>query len=127
MTYTIIGVVFFFLVYLFLKKSRAVPTSEGVGFQSIDVAEAKSMIAKERVSIVDVRTPAEVSQGKIKDAIAINVASPTFMNQLSKLDRAAPYIVYCRSGRRSVNACNRMSKEGFTNLYNLKGGFNAWK
>lgn len=127
MTYTIIGVVFFFLVYLFLKKSRAVPTSEGVGFQSIDVAEAKSMIAKERVSIVDVRTPAEVSQGKIKDAIAINVASPTFMNQISKLDRAAPYIVYCRSGRRSVNACNRMSKEGFTNLYNLKGGFNAWK
>lgn len=127
MTYTIIGVVFFFLVYLFLKKSRAVPTSEGVGFQSIDVAEAKSMIAKERVSIVDVRTPAEVSHGKIKDAIAINVASPTFKNQISKLDKAAPYIVYCRSGRRSVNACNRMSKEGFTNLYNLEGGFNAWK
>lgn len=127
MTYTIIGLVCFMLVYLFLKKRRGVATSEGVGFQNINVAEAKSMIAKGRVSIVDVRTPAEVSQGKIKDAIAINVASPTFMNQISKLDRAAPYIVYCRSGRRSVNACNRMSKEGFTNLYNLKGGFNAWK
>ncbi|MEZ4987667.1 MAG: rhodanese-like domain-containing protein [Saprospiraceae bacterium] len=36
-------------------------------------------------------------------------------------------MVYCRSGRRSVTACNTMADAGFSKLYNLLGGYNVWR
>lgn len=31
-------------------------------------------------------------------------------------------IVYCRSGHRSITACNLLELEGFKNIYNLEKG-----
>jgi len=49
-----------------------------------------------------------------------------FMNEIEKLDREKPYLVYCRSGNRSGKACNMMDQLGFGNTYNLIGGMLAW-
>lgn len=35
-------------------------------------------------------------------------------------------VVYCRSGNRSARACELMLQEGFSNVWNLKGGVNQW-
>lgn len=98
-----------------------------MSFQNIDTNKAKKMIKEGNVTILDVRTPIEVSGGTISNAKIINVANPSFTKEINSLDKDASYIVYCRSGRRSINACNIMAKEGFINLYNLEGGYNAWK
>lgn len=126
MTYLIIGLLIL-IGGLFLVKSGNTNITASTSIQSIGAKEARDMIKSGKPTIIDVRTPMEVSSGKIKNALTINVASPSFKNEINKLDKNTTYIVYCRSGRRSMNACNTMSKEGFTDLYNLEGGYNAWK
>lgn len=126
MSYLIIGTILIAGGF-FVAQSMKGQSSNSASFETIDVPKAKELIKSQKPVILDVRTPMEVSSGKIKNAINVNVASPSFKTDVAKMDKNATYIVYCRSGRRSVNACNIMNREGFTNLYNLAGGFNAWK
>jgi rhodanese-related sulfurtransferase len=42
--------------------------------------------------------------------------------QISEDYKDKDVIVYCRSGHRSITACNLLSMEGFNKLYNLERG-----
>jgi len=75
--------------------------------------------------ILDVRTPEEFESGRIPRSINMNIMDTTFLNQVSNLDKARPYFVYCRSGARSGQACAMMSNLGFE-VYNLAGGIMRW-
>ncbi|RMG86677.1 MAG: rhodanese-like domain-containing protein [Bacteroidetes bacterium] len=96
-------------------------------YTDIDVATFKTKMNDPNVGILDVRTPTETAQGKIPGAIELNVMDSSFVERVRQLDKSKTWLVYCRSGRRSARACGIMSKEGFEHLYNLKGGYNAWK
>lgn len=96
-------------------------------FKNIDASTLRDMLKDKNVKIIDVRTPGEVSQGKIKYATNINVNSPDFKQKVSGLDKSKTYVVYCRSGMRSARACRMMSKAGFENLYNLQGGYMGYQ
>lgn len=96
-------------------------------FKNIDASTLRDMLKDKNVKIIDVRTPGEVSQGKIKHATNINVNSPDFKQKVSGLDKSKTYVVYCRSGMRSARACRMMSKAGFENLYNLQGGYMGYQ
>lgn len=75
--------------------------------------------------LVDVRTAGEFSSGSIKGAKNIDFMSSSFKTQFSKLEKDKEYFLYCRSGNRSGQACNILSKEGYK-VYNLDGGLGAW-
>lgn len=97
-------------------------------FQEITVAGLKQM--KEgtaKPQILDVRTPEEVAAGSIAGATVIDIYDPAFMDKVKALDKNQPTIVYCKVGGRSAQACTLMSEAGFTKLYNLTGGYDAWK
>lgn len=76
--------------------------------------------------ILDVRSPGELAEGFIPNYKQVNFFNTSFREELERLDRSKTYLVYCRSGRRSGKACQMMSKMGFENLYNLRGGVQAW-
>lgn len=78
-------------------------------------------------TILDVRAPWEFSKEHIEGAENLDCTDPEFKEQLLKLDRKQKYIVYCRSGVRGGKVLNLMKKYGFSNVYNLKGGLEAWK
>lgn len=78
------------------------------------------------LTIIDVRTTKETRHGIIDGAIVIDFRSPDFEEQVSELPKDKNYILYCRSGIRSASGCKIMHKQGFTNLYNLKGGYQSW-
>ena len=78
------------------------------------------------VVVLDVRTPGEFMVGHIANAINIDVEGMQFNADVSKLDKAKTYAVYCHSGRRSGIATAEMSKLGFKTLFNLEGGIGAW-
>lgn len=102
--------------------TQAVPQ----GIQEVDVATFKAKMQEDNVVLLDVRTPKEVAAGKIEGALEINVLGDDFQEKIQALDKDKTYLVYCRSGKRSTRACNAMEKEGFKDLYNLKGGYTAW-
>lgn len=77
--------------------------------------------------ILDVRTPAEVAEGKIPGAVVIDWNSASFREEVAKLDRKAPVYVYCAAGGRSSEAKELMTGMGFTQVHDLLGGMNAWR
>ena len=73
----------------------------------------------------DVRTKEEFEKGHIENAINID-----FINNkrsLKKLDRKKTYLIYCQSGRRSQLAMDFLKEQGFTRLFNMRGGLLQWK
>lgn len=91
--------------------------------------EWMSQLAKDENAVVlDVRTDNEVANGVIPNAIHIDIyRGDEFIEELEKLDKNKNYYVYCRSGKRSANACNIMEEMNFENAYNLEGGILDWE
>jgi len=85
----------------------------------------KGIKSKDTV-IIDVRSAGEFSSGKIKNARNINMMSTEFVEQIKSLPKDKVYYLYCRSGSRSGSAASFMAKQGFENIYNLKGGLMSW-
>ena len=54
------------------------------------------------------------------------IRNPDFARKIAELDKSKTYLVHCRSGVRSVTACNALGELGIPNLYNMLGGINAW-
>ena len=72
-------------------------------------------------TIIDVRTPEEFAQERVKKAINIDLFSPSFMLELQKLDQSKSYLLYCRSGNRSGQAEQIMRQIGFLKVQNIGG------
>lgn len=109
---------------LFFSFTKNSPTT--AGFKDINIDEFKALVLEGNLMIVDVRTPRETARGIIDDAIAIDYFASDFDEQITKLPMDKKYVLYCRSGQRSANGCKEMYKKGFSNLYNLKGGYQSW-
>ena len=77
--------------------------------------------------VLDVRTPEEVSEGIIPNAIHIDIyRGQGFIDEIEQLDKSKTYYVYCKAGGRSAQACSIMDQLGFNQTYNLLGGFSQW-
>lgn len=78
--------------------------------------------------ILDVRTEEEVDEGYIPQAKNIDIyKGQGFINEVEKLDKSKHYYIYCRSGKRSSQACTLLDQMGFKETYNLLGGFSEWE
>ncbi len=97
-----------------------------MSYQDINVEEFQELMQEEEAVIIDVRTPEEEVEGVIPNARLINIMEPSFPEKIDQLDSDKTYLVFCRSGGRSATACKYMSSKGFTKLYNLQGGIQAW-
>jgi rhodanese-related sulfurtransferase len=92
---------------------------------NLDVSQFSEKITDQRVVIVDVRTAAEFEKGHIPNAINIDVLSDNFTADISALDKTYEYAIYCRSGKRSVDAATTMDEIGLSTS-NLTGGIISW-
>ena len=93
--------------------------------QEITVQELKSMMDnKEDFQLIDVRELHEVETASIGGE---NIPMGEIINNIDRIDKNKPVVIHCRSGSRSGNVVNLLSKQyGFSNLYNLQGGILAW-
>ena len=116
-------IVFIGLVFTLFASS----CTQSKNYESVSSKEAKLLIVQDStLQVLDVRTPKEVELGSIEGAVIINWYSETFNEELNKLDKKRPLLVYCQSGVRSIQAAEFISKEGFLKVYNLKRGYNSW-
>ena len=97
------------------------------GLKDISVEEMQSLLKIDDVQLVDVRTPEEFKAGYIANAQNIDYYSPTIDEDILKLDKNKPVIVYCRSGKRSRDCSEKLLEAGFQKIYNLEGGIIQWE
>ncbi len=86
----------------------------------------ETSIADGSVIILDVRTPEEFNEGHIEHALNIDIYGDEFAVRILALDPAKNYGVYCRSGKRSLDAIDFMESNGFTTIHHLKDGILSW-
>ena len=79
-----------------------------------------------RQLILDVRTTEEFAKEHIATAINKNVFDKEFSNNVKDFDKNEPIFVYCKSGKRSNMAAEKLSKLGFKKIYDLEGGILNW-
>ena len=99
---------------------------EKMAYRQISQEEAKVMMAQDDGHIiVDVRRQDEYDNGHIPGAILIpNESIGT--EQPDKLpDKSQIILVYCRSGRRSKEAAQKLADMGYTSVYEF-GGIIDW-
>lgn len=95
--------------------------------KDVDASTFQAMIAeKQEAQLLDVRTPEEVGAGMIAGAMHMDFYEGNFKDQLSTLDKSKPVLVYCAAGGRSGKAMDIMQKMGFSEVYNLAGGYRGW-
>ena len=110
-----------------LLSSCAATGKSSLGYRTITMDEAVKMMNSERDYIIlDVRTPEEYADGHIPGAI--NVPNETIGTaEIPELpDKAQLILVYCRSGRRSKEAAEKLVKLAYTNIVEF-GGIIDWK
>lgn len=89
--------------------------------------EAKTLMEKEEGYILlDVRTKGEYESGYIPGAINIPLSNIDEKIISFLPDKSQMILVYCRSGNRSREASDKLSKLGYSNVLEI-GGINAWK
>lgn len=93
-------------------------------FTRIDVNEAREMISRDDVVVIDVREPHEYNAGHIPNAKLIPVNSVYARRE--ELPRDKDIIMVCAVGQRSALAAEMAAAAGLTRLYNLDGGTEAW-
>lgn len=94
-------------------------------FTQISQEEAKDMMAKEDCVIIDVRTREEYDSGHILNAICIPNESIADTKPADLPDPDQVILVYCRSGRRSKEAAEKLVNMGYTRIYEF-GGIIDW-
>ena len=109
-----------------LAATSLVGCQSNTEFNSLDALQFAEVIANKDVQLVDARTPEEFSEGHIPGALNIDVKSADFDAQIAQLDTSRPVAVYCRSGRRSKLAAERMTNAGFQ-VTELADGILSWK
>ncbi len=94
----------------------------------IDVTQLNAELQTgNRPTLIDVREADEHSQGIIPSAIHIPRGFLELRIEKQIFDRAAPLVLYCAGGTRSLLATRSLIELGYTNVKSLAGGFSGWK
>jgi sulfur-carrier protein adenylyltransferase/sulfurtransferase len=92
---------------------------------AISVQELKRKTdAREAFELIDVREPFEYEIARIDGAKLIPLGE--IADRMDELQREQAIVVHCHSGKRSAQAVRLLQQRGFSNVYNLEGGINAW-
>jgi rhodanese-related sulfurtransferase len=94
-------------------------------YRRITAEEAKKMMDAGGVIVVDVRTPEEFAEGHIEDAVLLTDSDIPAKAVEVLPDKAATILVYCRSGRRSELAAQKLVEMGYTGIHDF-GGILDW-
>ena len=110
-----------------VKTSKNILDEARATMQQIDIDEARRMLERPATVLVDVRESDEWRQGHIPQAVGIPRGFLELRIEEKVPDHKTPVILQCASGTRSLLAARALHEMGYENLFNLNGGFNAWK
>jgi len=97
---------------------------EGGEYRDIIVPELRVMLENKDFALINVHVPFAGDIPDTDDSIRYDEMA----SNLDRLpaDKSAPIVLYCRTGPMSTTAARELVALGYTNVYNVVGGFNAW-
>ena len=107
------------------KADTAEDMTDKAAYQKISAEEAYEMMASQEVVVVDVRTREEYDGGHIENAVLVPNESIGSEMPEALPDKEATLLVYCRSGRRSKDAAQKLLELGYQSVYDF-GGVIDW-
>jgi rhodanese-related sulfurtransferase len=90
------------------------------------VSFKKEISTTPNAQILDVRTAEEFTIEHLQNAENVNWYSPDFSTKTTKYDTSKPVFIYCRSGKRSHLAAEKLVELGFTTIFEMEGGIINW-
>lgn len=96
------------------------------GMSEVGNVRLTYLINREDAVVLDIREAREMSGSKIIGALHIPFSQLKDRLGDIKSDKTKPLIVYCARGQRALMAGSTLKSAGFTQLFNLNGGFKAW-
>ncbi|UOQ95247.1 MBL fold metallo-hydrolase [Halobacillus shinanisalinarum] len=94
-------------------------------YKNITVKELEDTLKREDYVIIDVRNQSEWEEGHMDQAVHIMLG--TLPNRLDEIPKGKKVIVHCKSGGRSAIAASILQANGFKEVINVTGGYDAWK
>ena len=88
---------------------------------------AVTLMNDDSTVVVDVREPSEYAEGHIENSRQIPLDKIEERIYDLESNKNVPIIVTCQSGTRSPLACRKLTGLGFTQVYELLGGIQAWE
>ncbi|MEE9396925.1 MAG: rhodanese-like domain-containing protein [Methylococcales bacterium] len=86
-----------------------------------------SLLNDDKTVLLDIRETQEFVKGHVENSRHIPLGSlDERIREIKGLENS-PIIVICQTGTRSPQACKKLTSDGFTNVYNLAGGIQAWE
>ena len=105
----------FLIIFFFSIYSNSQP-------YSINFNEYLELSKKNKFQLIDVRTSDEFNLNRLTNAINIDLNDSVFLRRFEKFNKEDNILLYCRSGRRSLIGAELLVKNGYKNIFDLKGG-----
>ena len=123
-----VGVCMIMSAFIIMLASCAneIEDPELTSFRSVEPEEALQRLeSSEDIIMVDVRTPVEYAEERIPGSLLIPLQTLEEEAPQHLTDKETPVFIYCRSGRRSLEAAEILVELRYTNVYDL-GGIIDW-
>tara|TARA_B110000503_G_C7152995_1_gene416000 strand:+ start:1353 stop:1754 length:402 start_codon:yes stop_codon:yes gene_type:complete len=109
------------------QRENSTEQTSKSSYKVLAANEFKAALEKEESpQLIDVRRAAEFSAGTINGAKNYDILNGSFQKAMGTLDKSKPVYVFCAVGGRSGKASALLQENGFTQVIDLKGGYNAW-
>jgi rhodanese-related sulfurtransferase len=96
------------------------------GMAEVGNVRLTHLMNREDAAVLDIREAREMSGTKIVNAVHIPLSQLKSRLAELKIDKSKPVVVYDSRGQRAMMAGSTLKAAGFTQLYNLNGGYKAW-
>ncbi|MCX7553172.1 rhodanese-like domain-containing protein [Marinicella sp. S1101] len=93
--------------------------------QDLSVAELQDWFATETENpkVYDVRSADKIAEGTVDHAVRLDKSA---IEAIEAMDKETPLVFVCQVGQSSMSAAEFFRKKGYTKVFNLSGGYNAW-
>lgn len=91
----------------------------------LSVAELQDWLATDvdKPHVYDVRSPDKIADGTVDTAVRLDKEA---IEKIESMDKETPLVFVCQVGQSSMSAAEFFRKKGYTKVFNLTGGYNAW-
>ena len=101
------------------------PSAVAAGYRNIMSSEAQNLLAQNKeIFLLDVRTPEEFRQARLKGAVLIPISELEL--RVQEIPRNRPILIYCAVGSRSNLVAAFLADKGYKNVFNMVDGIVGW-